>query len=64
MNVREKLPGLDAGLVAGLVLLPGLAGVSTALLFFADWPDGEPVGQFAIGTTIGVGSGLRSPCSR
>ena len=54
MNVREKLPGLDAGLVAGLMLLPGLAGVSTALLFYADWPDDEPVAQFVIGTTIGV----------
>ena len=39
--------------MAGLVLLPGLAGVSTALLFFADFPTaaGRPV---AIGTTIGV----------
>ena len=54
MKVREKLLGLNAGLVAGLVLLPGLAGVATALLFFADWPEGEPVGQFAIGTAIGV----------
>jgi hypothetical protein len=36
------------------VLLPGLAGVVTALLFFADWPDGHSVGQFAIGTVIGI----------
>ena len=53
MSVREKLPGLSAGLVAALVLLPGVAGVATALLFFADWP-GEPVVQFVVGTTIGV----------
>jgi hypothetical protein len=54
MDVREKLAGSTAGLVAGLALLPGLAGVATALLFFADWPDGRPVAQFAIGTAIGV----------
>jgi hypothetical protein len=53
MNVRERLLGSTAGLVAGLALLPGLAGVVTALLFFADWP-GSPVAQFAIGTGAGI----------